>query len=440
MLLQPHSSIPGSSARKARSILFYTATFVFFVGMKIYLLWALRSLLLPIIVGGLLAYICKPLLANTRVSWMPNSLRVISLLAFIGVGIVYLGKTIKSNIPNDNEQIVLQVRLNYKLHEKFNMLMGINEKTGKGNIVFNLVKDEITPVMGSIYSTLHLSKDEIEKFEAYYKASGGENNKSLSKYYKYHQTNLKRYDLDKKFTKKQASQKKSQAKRNVASTTKSSNEKSSILLSLLDVLSTWLLTPFVFIFLLFDNGQIMKFFVRLVPNKFFELSLTIVEEVDQAIGNYLRGTLIECGLVGLTLGTGLYFVGLDLNVAFIIGVVAGLANAIPFLGPVIGLVVGLSYGLIVEEINPVLPIISSENLFIGIFVCVLIAQLLDNTVFQPIVLGGAVNLHPLVVIIGVMGGSVIFGFAGMLLAIPAIVIFKVVFETLFKEMKAYRII
>jgi predicted PurR-regulated permease PerM len=66
--------------------------------------------------------------------------------------------------------------------------------------------------------------------------------------------------------------------------------------------------------------------------------------------------------------------------------------------------------------------------------------LVDNWVYQPLVLGKAVNLHPLVVVLGVTGGSAIFGFAGMLFSIPAIVILNVVLTTIVEQLKAYFII
>ena len=100
---------------------------------------------------------------------------------------------------------------------------------------------------------------------------------------------------------------------------------------------------------------------------------------------------------------------------------------------------GVCYALIVEEIQTFLPFVNTDNMFVWVGVTVVIAQALDNAVFQPIVLGSAVNLHPLVVIIGVMGGSTMFGIPGMLLAIPFIVVVKVIVNTTFKEMKAYRI-
>ena len=71
--------------------------------------------------------------------------------------------------------------------------------------------------------------------------------------------------------------------------------------SLENKLSAWMLAPLIFIFLGFDNGQIRRFFISLVPNLYFELSLTVLDRLDDALGKYLRGTLTECFLVGLTL-------------------------------------------------------------------------------------------------------------------------------------------
>ena len=70
-------------------------------------------------------------------------------------------------------------------------------------------------------------------------------------------------------------------------------------------LSVWILAPLIFIFLGFDDGQIRRYFIGLVPNRYFELSLTLLDRLDNAIGKYLRGTAMECCLVGLTLGLGL---------------------------------------------------------------------------------------------------------------------------------------
>jgi predicted PurR-regulated permease PerM len=210
--------------------------------------------------------------------------------------------------------------------------------------------------------------------------------------------------------------------------------------SLESKVSAWMLAPLIFIFLGFDNGQIRRFFIGLVPNRYFELSLTVIDELDDAIGRYLRGTLTECFLVGLVLTLGLILLGIPWGIAVAIGVVSGLLNAIPFLGIVIALAISVGYALIAENIRPLIPGLNPNDLALYVLVLVVLVHILDDVVFQPFVLGSAVNVHPLVVVIAIIGGSVIMGLWGMLIAIPTVVVVKTAVSTLFKELRDYRII
>jgi predicted PurR-regulated permease PerM len=210
--------------------------------------------------------------------------------------------------------------------------------------------------------------------------------------------------------------------------------------SLENKLSAWILAPVIFIFLGFDNGQIRRFFIGLVPNRYFELSLTVLDRLDDAIGKYLRGTLIECFLVGLTLTVGLILLGIPAGVAVAIGVVSGLLNAIPFLGTAIALVIGLGYALIAENITPLIPGLNPNDLAVYVVILVVLTHVLDDLVFQPFIVGSAVNVHPLVVVIAIISGSLLMGLWGMLFAIPTIVVVKTMAATFFKELKDYRII
>ncbi len=69
-----------------------------------------------------------------------------------------------------------------------------------------------------------------------------------------------------------------------------------------------------------------------------------------------------------------------------------------------------------------------------------LAHVLDNAIFQPVLVGKAVNLHPLAIVLGVAAGGVGFGVVGVLLAIPALVIIKTGLETLFSGLRDYRLI
>src|SRR5262249_12060107 len=155
----------------------------------------------------------------------------------------------------------------------------------------------------------------------------------------------------------------------------------------------------------------------------------VLDRLDDAIGKYLRGTLTECFLVGLTLTVGLILLGIPAGIAIAIGVGAGLLNAIPFLGTIIALGIGGGYALVAENVRPRIPGRNRIDLAVYVVILVVITHVLDDVVFQPFVLGSAVNVHPLVVVIAIIGGSLIMGLWGMLFAIPTVVVVKTAVAT-----------
>jgi len=136
----------------------------------------------------------------------------------------------------------------------------------------------------------------------------------------------------------------------------------------------------------------------------------------------------------------LILLGIPVGIAVAIGIVAGLLNAIPFLGTIIALVIGVGYALIAEDIRPLIPGLHPSDLALYVVILVVLVHILDDLVFQPFVLGSAVNVHPLVVVIAIIAGSLIMGLWGMLFAIPAVVVIKTAVATLFRGLKDYRII
>lgn len=149
---------------------------------------------------------------------------------------------------------------------------------------------------------------------------------------------------------------------------------------------------------------------------------------------------MECSLVGLTLCLGLILLGSPVGIAMAIGLVCGLLNAIPMLGTAIALVICLGYALIAENLKPIIPGLDPNNLPLYVIILVAITHILDDIVFQPFVVGSAVNIHPLVVVVAIIAGSLMMGLWGMLFAIPTVVVVKTAVETLFKELKDYRIV
>jgi predicted PurR-regulated permease PerM len=420
--------------RKVRRKIFYLIFGTLALISGGFLIWKLSILILPIIVGALLAFLFRPVKERFEVRWLPHEIQVLCSFAAIGLVLFFAFNTFRKHIPDEEQKLEFKVRLKYKLNERYRQLVA-KPPEGKSNAVAALLEKELGPLMDKMNQVLALNAEERNLFLKY--AAGYNGKPSIqSKFVDYFRANQTtgKYVIPEKTPTDAASL---TAPAAPAPTQPPAAEEGT---SLESKFSAWILAPLIFLFLGFDNGQIRRFFISLVPNRYFELSLTVLDRLDDAIGRYLRGTLIECFLVGLTLTLGLILLGIPLGIAVAIGVVSGLLNAIPFLGAVIALVIGVSYALIAEDVKPLIPGLNPNDLALYVVILVVIAHVLDDIVFQPFVLGGAVNVHPLVVVIAIIGGSLIMGLWGMLFAIPTVVVVKTAVETFFKELKDYRII
>jgi predicted PurR-regulated permease PerM len=415
--------------RKARHKIFYVTFSALVLISTAFLIWRLSSLILPIIVGALLAFVFRPVKDRFRLRWLPHEVQVLCSFAVIGVALFFAFNTLRKHIPDEEQKLEFKVRLKYKLNEKYRQLVAKSPE-GKSNAVVPLIEKQLGPLMDKINQTLTLNAEERDLFLKYAAGYNGKPpiQKRFVDYFRVNQNTAK-------YVVPENSPAAGPSTTSVATAPAAAEG-----VSLENKLSAWMLAPLIFIFLGFDNGQIRRFFIGLVPNRYFELSLTVLDRLDNAIGRYLRGTLLECLLVGVVLTLGLILLGIPVGVAVAIGVVSGLLNAIPFLGTIMALAIGLSYALVAEDISPLIPGLNPNDLALYVVILVVITHVLDDVVFQPFVLGSAVNIHPLVVVVAIIGGSLIMGLWGMLFAIPTVVVVKTAVATFFKELKDYRII
>lgn len=427
----------SARARRTRRIFVYTVATLVFLVISIGLLIGLRPLLLPFILGVFLAYLFKPLANRFRGSTFTKYARLMLFFGFLSAITYWSAALIKSSLPNEQEKLELKVRLQYRINERYKIWMGLTEG-GTGNLIYKFFGEELDPLRKRIIDYVRLNDGERKKF-LLYNNRGNSDRPESHRYYQYYLANLKSQKIDIEKIKAMAKDA-SPDLNNSVMTAQGEKASENHFASFLGSLSHWLIFPLAFIFILLDRGQIVHFFMSLIPNRYFELTHTMLENVDDALGKYIRGTMMECGLVGLTLIIGFYLCGVELKVAVLIGTIGGITNAIPFVGTFMACFIGAAYALIAENVHPWLPFINENNLMLAVIAVVLIAHLIDNAVYQPLVVGSAVNIHPLVVIMGVFGGSIMFGFAGLIFAIPTIVILKVVTQTLFTGLKDYRII
>ena len=182
-----------------------------------------------------------------------------------------------------------------------------------------------------------------------------------------------------------------------------------------------ILVPFIAYFMTRDGKTLKRRVVELVPNRYFEMSLIMFTRIDQQIGGYLRGRLIECILVGTTqaLLMGLANVFVEQQNILLIAAVCGVTNMIPYVGPILGTVFGAFL-----YIGSGLPISSVY----GLIAAAAGAHLIDNILIAPAVLSHNVDMHPLTVALVLVIGGELFGTLGLLIAIPVASTIKVVVQ------------
>lgn len=197
------------------------------------------------------------------------------------------------------------------------------------------------------------------------------------------------------------------------------------------ILSLLILIPVITFFILKDGRRARKSLVTLVPNRYFELVMTLLYEIDNNLGRYIRGQLLDASIVGFLSIIGLWLLGV--KYCIIIGIIAGISNMIPYLGPIVGLIPAVLSASLGHNGFSLMPAIAVTVLFAGI-------QALDNIIISPTVVGKSVDLHPMAVIFVILVGAELMGFMGMLIAVPFTCILKVTFQILYRRLKDYAVV
>jgi predicted PurR-regulated permease PerM len=173
------------------------------------------------------------------------------------------------------------------------------------------------------------------------------------------------------------------------------------------------LIPFFSYFFLRDSRRIIKFVLDRLPASHIETTVAVWCEIDRSVGRYLRGVAIEGIVVGTAAALGLAIVGV--NYPLLLGVVTGLANVVPYLGPIIG----GSAAVLVTLVQ-----FKSLSVIAQVVVLYLSLKLLDVVAIQPLVVGRGNNLHPVLLIASVIVGESALGIVGMIIAVPTITILQ----------------
>jgi putative permease len=201
-------------------------------------------------------------------------------------------------------------------------------------------------------------------------------------------------------------------------------------------LASMVIIPFITFFLIKDARRFKRAFISQVPNRYFELTLSILHKIGNQVGKYIQGQATDALIVGILSIIGLYIINLvfdgPLPYFVLIGMFAGLANLIPYLGPVFGAVPALIIAILNNPPNLGL-------VLIWIIIVFILVQAIDNAFVSPMVVSKSVNMHPLTVVVAVIIGGNIAGAMGMLFAVPFTGILKVASSQVIWGIKNYEL-
>jgi predicted PurR-regulated permease PerM len=179
-------------------------------------------------------------------------------------------------------------------------------------------------------------------------------------------------------------------------------------MALVNVLSLMVVTPIVAFYLLNDWDRIVAKIDSWLPRDHVEEIRDIARSIDGAMAGFIRGQGTVCLLLGLFYAIGLSVVGLKFGLA--IGFGAGLLSFIPYIGALIGGVLAIGVSLV-----QFWPDFGSIFVIIGVFVA---GQFIEGNFLSPKLVGGSIGLHPVWLMFALFAFSYVFGFVGLLLAVP----------------------
>ncbi|SUB01140.1 pheromone autoinducer 2 transporter [Pannonibacter phragmitetus] len=179
--------------------------------------------------------------------------------------------------------------------------------------------------------------------------------------------------------------------------------------ALMSILSLFVITPVVAFYMLLDWDNMIERIDSWLPRQHLETIRGLAREMDSAVAGFVRGQVSVCLLLGLFYAVSLVMLGL--NFGLLIGIAAGLVSFIPFVGAALGFIASMSVALV--QFWPDWHWIAAVAAVFGV------GQFLEGNILQPKLVGSSVGLHPVWLMFALFAFGYLFGFVGMLVAVPA---------------------
>ena len=191
---------------------------------------------------------------------------------------------------------------------------------------------------------------------------------------------------------------------------------------------------FITFFFLKDQHLFFESILIWIPDRYVDNVTRALNSIKNLLTRYFIGILIQSTCIMIMIDIGMTIVGIDFHQALVMGLILGILNVIPYVGPWIGLLVAITMG-VASHINQDFPTVVVPLIYYMIIVEA-ITHLTDNVVFQPVIFSNSVRAHPLEIFVVVLAAGFAAGIPGMILGIPAYTVIRVLAREFFYGFKA----
>lgn len=193
-------------------------------------------------------------------------------------------------------------------------------------------------------------------------------------------------------------------------------------------LANLILIPVVAFYLMRDWDHMIKNIREILPRNKVSTVSRLASEMDEVLGAFLRGQLLVMLALGFIYAIGLWIVGL--NVALVVGLIAGLASIVPYLGFIIG-IASAAVAAIIQ--------FGDFTVLLYILIVFGVGQVMESVLLTPMLVGQKIRMHPVAVIFAIMAGGQLFGFVGVLVALPVAAVIMVLLRYMHQKYKSSRL-
>ena len=174
-----------------------------------------------------------------------------------------------------------------------------------------------------------------------------------------------------------------------------------------------IVVPFITFYMMKKGGYFVNAFIHIFPERFHHHLANLFKEIHFVLNAYIRGQLLLSTLMAMVVFIGMWF--LDIPYPLVIGLLAGIVEMVPLIGPIIGAIPPILLGLL-----------QGTTVMLQVILFYIIVQQVDGHFVMPKLMGSIIDVHPVAIIAGVLIGGHLYGVVGMMIAVPLVAVFQII--------------